>query len=88
LNGLFWRAVIMSWVIVLVPYAAALASWPALAGAAWAGPAIAAGAALFVRAVPDIRHAPQTPRRWVLQAGAAAFASVAVWLLVWVLDAA
>lgn len=79
LPTLFWRAVLASWVIVLVPYmAAAGAHRAAMAGAAAAGLAIAVGAALFVR-LTDIRNAPQTPLRWFVQAGAAGVASAAVW---------
>jgi hypothetical protein len=45
-----------------------------------AGPAIALGAWLFVH-LTDIRNAPQTRHRWLVQAGAAAVASITVWAL-------
>lgn len=80
---IFWRAVITSWTIVMVPYVAATGSdRTAVAGAVAAGPAIAAAAVLFIR-LTDVRNAPQTRLRWVLQAGAAALASLATGLFAW-----
>ena len=42
---------------------------------------IALGTSAFVAGEPDIRDAPQTTRRWLSQAAAAAAASVAAWLI-------
>lgn len=81
LASLFWRAVVMSWMIVMIPYVAATgAHWATIAGAVAAGPAIALGAWLFVH-LTDIRNAPQTRHRWLVQAGAAAVASITVWAM-------
>jgi phytol kinase len=82
LAALFWRAVIASWAIVMVPFVAVTDTTPAnVAAAAGAGAAIALGTAAFVRTQPNIRHTPQTTRRWLLQAGAATVASLAGWLI-------
>jgi hypothetical protein len=82
LAGLVVRAVAAAWVVVLIPYLATVgldaASMLALVAAV---PALAAGTALFVRAQPDIRHAQQDAHRWITQAGAAAVASAAGWIL-------
>jgi phytol kinase len=82
LGGLFWRAVVTSWAVVMVPLVAATGTDAAnIAAAAGASAAIALGTAAFVRTQPNIRHAPQTTRRWLLQAGAASIASLAGWLI-------
>jgi phytol kinase len=80
LSLLFWRAVVTGWAIVMVPYVLVTdAAGSNLAGVAGAIGAIAIGTAAFVRAEPGIRDAPQTPRRWLYQAGAAGIASAAAW---------
>jgi phytol kinase len=83
LSALFWRAVITSWTIVMVPYLVVTgAATTNLVAAVGAIGAIAVGAGAFVGAEPAIRDAPQTPRRWVSQAAAAAVASVGAWGIV------
>ncbi|MGE5814242.1 MAG: diacylglycerol/polyprenol kinase family protein [Acidobacteriota bacterium] len=82
LIGLFWRAVSESWLIVFLPFVASAGATihnVAAAGVALAG--VAFGSAAFVRTQSNIRHAPQTRRRWVWQACAACLASVTAWLL-------
>lgn len=78
------RAIAGAWTVVLIPYVAVtgLDGASALAVAA-AVPTLAAGTALFVRTQPDIRDARQDARRWITQAGAAAVASFAGWVI-WV----
>lgn len=76
------RALSISWVVVLLPFVvlegvSARSVLLSLAGVA----AMAIGVALFVSSQPSIRNAPQDTRRWVLQAGSAAVASTAGWLL-------
>jgi phytol kinase len=83
LAALFWRAVITSWVIVMVPYLVVTgAATSNLVGALGAIGAIAAGAAVFVGVEPAIRDAPQTARRWLYQSAAAAVASAGAWAIV------
>lgn len=80
--ALFWRAVITSWAIVMVPWVITdIARSPILAGALAAAAlcAIALGAFVFVVTQPGIRATPQTARRWLIQAGAAGIASAAAW---------
>jgi phytol kinase len=80
---LFWRAVVTSWAIVMVPYLVVTgAAASNLIGAAGAIGAIAAGAAVFVCVEPAIRDAPQTPRRWLYQSAAATLASAGAWAIV------
>jgi phytol kinase len=82
LATLFWRAVVRSWTIVVVPYLAVTgAAASNLLGAVGAIGAIAAGAALFVGVEPAIRDAPQTARRWLYQSAAAAVASAGAWAI-------
>jgi phytol kinase len=82
LGPLFWRAVLASWAIVMVPFVAVAGVTAGnLTAAAGAVAAIALGAATFVRSQPEIRDTPMTTRRWLCQAGAASLASVAAWLL-------
>lgn len=81
LAPLFWRAVLISSAIVMVPFVAVAGATVAnLVSAAGAIAAIAFGTAAFVLAEP-IRNTPQTTRRWVYQAGAASVASVAAWAI-------
>jgi phytol kinase len=83
------RALSISWVLVLLPFAllegvtqrTVLLS---LAGVA----AMAIGVGVFVQSQPSIRHAPQDTRRWVLQAASAAVASAAGWLIAIAIDTA
>jgi phytol kinase len=83
LASLFWRAVCVSWLLVMAPFlAVAGATAPNLAAAAAGLGAIALGAASFVLSQPTIRDAPQDARRWVRQAGAASIASIAAWAAV------
>jgi hypothetical protein len=83
LAALFGRAVITSWVIVMVPYLVVTgAATSNLVGALGAIGAIAAGAAVFVGVEPAIRDAPQTARRWLYQSAAAAVASAGAWAIV------
>jgi phytol kinase len=78
--GLAWRAVATSWAIVLIPYLlAAGVRASSLLALAIALPALGLGAVAFARAQPDIRDARQDARRWIVQAGCAALASVAGW---------
>lgn len=82
LGAMFTRVVVTSWVIVMLPYAVVAGRTViSLVLALSALPAIAAGAALFVRAQPDIRNADATPRRWISQSVAGAAASLAAWAL-------
>jgi phytol kinase len=80
LATMFWRAVMISWAIVIVPYVlitgAAISNLVAALGAMGA---IAIGSAAFVGAEPDVRNAPQTTRRWLYQAVAAGIASAGAW---------
>jgi phytol kinase len=79
---LFWRAVIMASLIVMVPYLAVNGmARPFVVAAVGAIAAIAAGTVAFVVAEPDIRRAPQSARRWMSQAAAAGAASIAAWLI-------
>jgi phytol kinase len=80
LVGLFSRAVIASWAIVIVPFIIVTgATIGNLAMAVAAIVAIAVGTAAFVATQPAIRDAPQTTRRWVYQAAAASLASLMAW---------
>ena len=80
LEGIFSQVVVTSAAIVLTPFVLATGRDAAsLARALSTLPAIAAGAALFVRAQPDIRNAEATPRRWITQGAAAMVASLAAW---------
>jgi phytol kinase len=80
LAGLTARAAATSWTIVLIPYLLALGFHRAsVLAVAVALPAIAAGTVAFAGLQPDIRDARQDARRWVVQAGTAALASVAGW---------
>jgi phytol kinase len=82
LRWLFWRAVITSWAIVMVPYVVVegVDTWH-LAAALGALAAIALGTGAFVGTQPEIRDAPQTTRRWLYQAAAASIASATAWEL-------
>lgn len=81
LGRLFWRAVLASWAIVIVPFFAVTGlSVPNLTAAAGAIVAIALGTAAFLLTQP-IRAVPQTARRWLCQAGGASVASGAAWAL-------
>jgi phytol kinase len=81
---LFWRAVVTSWAIVLVPYVALTgASILNLATALGAIGAMALGTAAFVWTQPEIRTVAQTRRRWLNQAAAATIASAAGWAFGW-----
>jgi phytol kinase len=77
---IFWRAVLTSWAIVMVPFLV-VTGVDALNLAAAIGTigALALGAAAFLALQPHIRNTPQTGARWVCQAGAASLASVAAW---------
>jgi len=80
LTPLVGRAVVVSWAFVLVPYVVTAG----LGAGAWlplvaAIPAVLAGTLVFVATQPDIRHARQDPRRWVVQSATATLASVAGW---------
>jgi phytol kinase len=80
LPPLMWRASVVSWVLVLIPYAVSIGiGTRTLLAAAVALPALGVGVVTFVRAQPDIRHARQDARRWVTQAGGAALASLVGW---------
>jgi hypothetical protein len=71
-----------SWLIVFVPFvvsAGATIHNVSAAGVGLAG--ITVGSAAFVQTQSDIRHAPQTRKRWIWQACAACMASIAAWLL-------
>ncbi len=82
LGAIFIRAVVTSWIIVMLPYVLVTGGTVvSLALALAALPAIAAGAAFFVRAQPDIRNADATARRWISQSVAGAAASLAAWPL-------
>jgi phytol kinase len=78
---LFWRAVAIASAIVLVPYLVATRGATPLVVAAGAVLAIAVGAIAFVATQPDIRDAPQSGRRWLMQAGAAVVSSSMAWLI-------
>ena len=76
------RAVVLSWVIVFVPFV--LAQGPTrrtAAQAVLAIVAIALGAVAFVTVQPAIRQLPVTAIRWVRQAACAAVASMVAWAL-------
>ena len=77
---LFWRAVTIASAIVLLPYLV-LTGGTAPVVVAGAVAAIAVGAVAFVASQPEIRNAPQSARRWLLQAGAAVVASSMAWLI-------
>ena len=79
---LFWRAVVTSWAIVMVPYVLVTGATGVFVVVPGAVGAIAIGTAAFVRAQPGIRDVPQTTRRWLIQAAAAGMASVAAWGIV------
>jgi phytol kinase len=80
LDAIFARVVVTSAAIVLIPFVLATGRDVATVARALSTlPAVAAGAALFVRAQPDIRNAEATPRRWITQGAAAALASLAAW---------
>jgi phytol kinase len=82
LASLFWRAVVMSWLMMMAPFVAiAGATAPNLAAAAAGLGAIALGAAVFMFTQPTIRNARQDTERWLWQAGAASVASVAAWVV-------
>jgi len=83
LGPLIWRAVVMSWLIMLAPFVVIAGSGMASgAAAAWSLVAVALGVWLFVLTQPEIRDARQDARRWISQAAAAAVASVVVWAAV------
>jgi len=83
LASLFWRAVVMSWLIMMAPFVAmAGATGPNLAAAAAGLGAIALGTGAFVFTQPTIRNARQDTQRWLWQAGAAAVASAAAWAVI------
>ena len=87
LAPLLVRAVLTSWVVVLVPYMIAAGGTkegygPFFAAGAIALGAIALGAVMFVITQRDVRDAPLTRRRWMRQAAAAAVASIAAWISV------
>jgi uncharacterized membrane-anchored protein len=80
LAATFAQVVVTSAAIVLTPFVLAAGRDAAsIVGALSTLPAIAAGAALFVWAQPDIRNAEATPRRWITQGIGAAVASLAAW---------
>lgn len=79
---LFWRAVFTSALVVLGPFVVAVEPnvrnlYLAAAGIG----AIAFGTMMFIQVSDTIRDMPQDPRRWISQAGSAAVASSAAWLL-------
>jgi phytol kinase len=80
LAPLVGRAVVASCAFVLIPYAVTAG----LGAAVWI-PLVAAIAAVmaatltFVATQPDIRHARQDPRRWIVQSATATLASMAGW---------
>lgn len=83
LAPLFWRAVLTSWTVVMIPFVAtAGATSSNLVAVAVAIGAIALGTVAFMRTQLEIRNVPLTRRRWTYQAGAAAIASVAAWTVV------
>jgi phytol kinase len=83
LAALFWRAVVMSWLMMMAPFVAiAGATGPNLAAAAAGLGAIALGTGAFVATQPTIRNARQDAERWIWQAGAASVASVAAWAVI------
>jgi phytol kinase len=80
LGTLMWRATVVSWAIVLIPYLLAVGVVTAtIVAALVALPAAAIGAIAFVRMQPDIRNARQDAHRWLTQAACAALASLAGW---------
>jgi phytol kinase len=80
LAPLFWRAVLMSWLIMLAPVVAITGAGVAGLGAAgWSLVAIALGVWVFVVLQPEIRDARQDARRWISQGAAAALASAIGW---------
>ncbi len=83
LAALFWRAVLTSWMVVMIPFVATAGVTSSnLTAVAVAIGAIALGAVAFMRTQLEIRDVPLTRRRWTCQAGAAAAASVAAWTAV------
>ncbi len=83
LAPLFWRAVAMSWLIMLAPFAlVADATTVNLVAAAAGFAGIALGAAAFVLTQPVIGNVRRDTRRWLWQAGAASVASIAAWAVV------
>lgn len=83
LASLFQRAVLVSWLVVMLPFLAIAGLTSAsLAGGAVAIGAISFGTVLFVRTQGEIRDVPLTRRRWTCQAGAAAAASGVAWVAV------
>jgi phytol kinase len=82
LAPLFWRAVLMSWLMMMTPFVAlaGLNRANLIAAAAGLG-AIALGTAAFVVTQPMIRDAPLERQRWLWQAGAASLASIAAWAM-------
>jgi phytol kinase len=78
--SLFWRAVVVSWLLIMAPFIATTgATAQNLAAAVAAFGAIAVGAGAFVLTQPTIRDTKQDARRWFVQAGAASVASIAAW---------
>lgn len=79
---LFTRAVIVSWLVVGVPFLATtgltLLNGVTIATGIFA---VAVGPAIFFRTEPDIRCASLGARRWVRQALAASVASACAWTL-------
>jgi phytol kinase len=83
LASLFWRAVVLSWLLMMAPFVAiAGATGPNLAAAAAGLGAIALGTGAFVFTQPTIRNTRQDTARWLWQAGAASAASVAAWAVI------
>ena len=79
---LFWRAVLTSALVVLGPLLAAVQPGARNVYLAAAGVgAIAFGTMMFIQVNRTIRDMPQSPRRWISQAGSAVVASCAAWLL-------
>ena len=78
---LFWRAVAIASATVMVPYLVATGGATPLVVVVAAIAAITVGAVAFVVTQPDIRNAPQSARRWLMQAGAAVVASSMAWLI-------
>ncbi|CAN5459900.1 hypothetical protein BH23ACI1_BH23ACI1_10400 [soil metagenome] len=77
---LLWRAIVVSWCIVIIPYLISVGfDMLSVVAAAVALPAVAFGAWIFARLQPDIRDTQQDTLRWSLQAGAAGIASLAGW---------
>jgi phytol kinase len=77
---LLWRAIVVSWSLVLIPYLITMGFETVnVAASALSLPAVGLGAWLFVRTQRDIRDTRQDARRWLIQAGAAGIASLAGW---------